>query len=496
MAVLSNCAAVEEPEPERDEHGDPIGLPPDSVCSIIQREAGCSQVIATLKRVRNNPVMVIAALQCITTIALGDVEVSEKMCLRQGLLAEMLEVASMYNLDEEVLTALFAALSPLTFARGVHELAHKLGLLPMLLAAMQEHTESHELLGHAASVLTNLAAMEEGREVFRALNAVPELMALLEGCGEATEFCRQTMIAFTRLCTEPDLAALVCTSGMHIVMATIGTHEIDSKFLSVAFKLLGHLAFEPANLKAIVQHNGIQKIIRAITMHPDYRPLMVSAIQTLDNIAMGSTENASIVIDEGGKELIQVIMESHADSPEIQRYGKSALLSMSALEGLSRSAAITAKAARSKGAGGGGGGGGGAGGGGEVKEDPLGLEVRQLLAAGRVFKVWQKGAAAPAHVVMSADFRSIIWQEVSSQKKLGALELRAVVGVKAGMGAGHKKSLLSMAAAAKHETAFSVLGEHNNLDLEAQSQKEQEKWVAAFSKLLHVFKTAPAKLVV
>ena len=195
--------------------------------------------------------------------------------------------------------------------------------------------------------MSAVIGMDEGREVFRALNAVPELMALLEGSPDAGEFCRQTMVALTRLCTEHDLATTVCTAGMHIIMATIAHYEIDSKVLSVAFKLLGHLAFEASNLKAIVQHGGIQKIIRAITMHPDYRPLMVSAIQTLDNISSGSTENASIVIDEGGKELIQVIMESHADAAEIQRYGKSALLSISALEGLTRSAQITAKAARS-----------------------------------------------------------------------------------------------------------------------------------------------------
>ena len=486
LGVLGNCAAVEEPEPERDENGDPIGAPPDTVCSIILREAGCSQVIATLKKHRNSPTMLVSTLQCLVSIAQGDVEVSEKMCLRQGLLKEVLEVTNMYNLDVEVLTAACQLLSPLTLAREVHGLAHSLGLLPSILAIMQEHTDAEELLDAATRSLTNLAAQEEGREVFRALNAVPALMALLEGCAEgAPAFCKELMATFTRLCTEGDLAALIATSGMHVIMSVIAKYEVDSKFLSAAFKLLGHLAFDPANLRAIVQHNGIQKIIRAITMHPDYRPLMVSAIQTLDNIAMGSTENASIVIDEGGKELIAAIMESHMDSKEIQRYGKSAMLSMSALEGLSRSAAITAKAARSKG--------GGGGGEGPAVEDPLG-EHRHVLSAGKVFKVWHNGTSKPAHVVMSADFRSIVWQEVSTQKKLGALELRAVVGVRAGMGAGHKKSLMSMQTAAKHELSFSVLGEHSNLDLEASSAKEQEKWVTAFTKVHQVFRSNPGAL--
>jgi len=331
--------------------------------------------------------------------------------------------------------------------------------------------------------ICNLVIMEEARDVVMEINAVPTLMGLLEACSGYVEFCREAFRTITRLCTDKGTSILIASTSMHVIMGTIKQQDEDEKFLDVAFKTLGAIAHEPSNLKAIVNHEGIQRIITAITMHPDYAPLMKSAIQSLDNIAMASQDNASIVIEEGGKELLEMVMESHKDNADIQRYGKSALLTMSALEGLSRSKNITERAARSK-----------ARGGAEVKEDPLG-EFRHVLSAGKVMKLWNSGSSRAVHVLASADFRSIVWQEVGSTKKLGALELRAVVLVRAGIESkGFKRGFMSLEAAAKVEHCFSVVGDHSNVDLEAGNVKEREKWVAAFTKLHEVFKTNPAGL--
>jgi hypothetical protein len=160
---------------------------------------------------------------------------------------------------------------------------------------------------------------------------------------------------------------------------------------------------------------------------------------------------------------------------------------MSALENLTKSAEITAKAARAAAAPG------------ARKKaaeagpaDPL-AEYRHALSAGKVMKVWSKGAPKAAHVVVSPDFRSIVWQEVGTQKKLGALDLRAVITVRAGKGEGHKKSMLSTKKV-DDELAFSVVGERNSLDLEANSVKERTLWVDALSKLLNIFRTNPGAL--
>ena len=481
MQVLSNCSAAEEPEPELDEHGDPVGAPPDSICHIILREAGCSQVISNLKKFRNNPRLVLDTLACLNNIS-NDAEVAEKMCKKQGLLREVLDVMKMYDLDTEVLTAAAQLLGTMSFSRGCIGLFIDAGVMPLLLNHMEAQTDAPALLAGMQQCISNLVVMEDGREAVRELHAIPTLMSLLETCVAHHDFAREAFKTITRLCADKDMSVEIASTSMHILMAAIAKYEEDAKFLDVAFKTLSAVAFEQSNLRAIVQHNGIQRIISAITMHPDYAPLMKSTIQSLDNIAMASTDNASIVIDEGGKELLELVMESHKDNADIQRYGKSALLSMSALEGLTRSKNITERAARNKGKAV------------AVKEDPLG-EFRYLLSAGKIMKIWTGGSSKSVHVLASNDFRSLVWQEVGTTRKLGALELRAVVLVRAGMeGRNFKRGLLNMEAAPKAEQCFSVVGDHSNVDLEASTVKDREKWVAALLKLHEVFKTNPAGL--
>ena len=53
-------------------------------------------------------------------------------------------------------------------------------------------------------------------------------------------------------------------------------------------------------------------------------------------------------MQEGGKAIIEEIMKAYEDDAEIIKHGKSAILSMSALENLSKSAAIAAQAKSKK----------------------------------------------------------------------------------------------------------------------------------------------------
>lgn len=292
-------------------------------------------------------------------------------------------------------------------------------------------------------------------------------------------FVQECLSTLTRLCGDDELSSQVAEHGMHVLMAAVNKHSSDPEFLTDAFRLLGHLAFVETNLRIIVQHNGIQAIVNAICSHPDSKPLMVRSIQTLDNIAMANQENAAIVIQEGGRELIEEIMKAYDDDEDIQRHGKSAILSMSALENLSKSAELAAQATRQKkkamAT--------------EAVADPL-ADHRHMLSAGQVLQVWTKGSPKPCHVLVSSDWRSIVWQDPKNSKKLGAMDLRSVIAVRAGTGSGHKKSMLSRARV-DPDCAFSLVGERASLDLEATVRGDALKWVDALTTLLHVFKSKP-----
>jgi hypothetical protein len=61
-----------------------------------------------------------------------------------------------------------------------------------------------------------------------------------------------------------------------------------------------------------------------------------------------------------------------------------------------------------------------------------------MLSAGQVLQVYTKGSAKPCHVLVAPDWKSIVWQDPKNAKKIGALDLRAVGAVHAGVEDGHK----------------------------------------------------------
>lgn len=483
MEVIGNFASLEEGAPEVDASGNVIN-PKDSIHSIILREAGCAQIIANLKTYSNSASVIKAGLDALANIA-NDVDVTELMAEKQGLVVAVIEVMQANDWDVEIISRAVTLLAVMTYARNVQPLIAQLDGIQVLLSAMEQHGAAPEVLASAQLALTNLAGNEDARTALRNMEGIPTILSLLEANLSQKDYVAEVMKTLTRLCADDSLSMSIASRGMHIIMAVIERFSRDPEFLTVAFRLMGHLAFVESNLTIIVQHNGIQRVIQAISAHPDSQTLMVRCIQTLDNLAMANKENAAIVIDEGGKELIETIKDTYPDSAEIQKAGNSALLSLSALENLSKSAEITAKAARL----------------GNVKKkvddaptDPL-HEYRALLKAGKVLKVWSKGSTTAAHVLCSPDFRSIVWQEVKPpQKKLGAVDLRTVTGVREGTNDGHKKGLLSTAKPVDPDCAFTVLTERGSLDLEANNVKEKGTWVAAITLLLKLFRENPQAL--
>jgi hypothetical protein len=377
----------------------------------------------------------------------------------------------------------------MTYAKDVLKSIAQNDGITMLLSAMEQHGSSQSLLASAQLALTNLATSEDARTQLRNMDGVSVLLSLFETNMANKEFVTESIKTMTRLCADDTLSKSIAADGMGLLMQAVDRYD-EPGFLTIAFRLIGHLAFVESNLTIIVQHNGIQRVISAISAFPDHLALMVRCIQTLDNIAMANKENAAIVIDEGGMELIETIKDTYPDSEDIQKAGNSALLSLKALENLAKSADITAKAARM-----------GKLQGGNTSaisampaKDGL-SEHRGLLKSGKVLKVWSKGSSVAAHVLVSGDWRSVVWQEIKPpQKKLGAVDLRTIQAIKAGKGEGHKKGMLSMSTPADPDCCISITTDRGSLDLEANSAKEKDNWVRALQALLQMYKTDPASL--
>eukprot|EP01138_Halocafeteria_seosinensis_P014727 gb/GECG01015034.1/.p1 GENE.gb/GECG01015034.1/~~gb/GECG01015034.1/.p1 ORF type:complete len:2451 (+),score=419.39 gb/GECG01015034.1/:1-7353(+) len=472
MEVLGNFASMEEDEGAT--------KAPDyrSIPSIIYEQGGTDAILRYMKKYFQNSSILKSALNALCNIC-NDMETAKKVALEQGLVNVVIDILQQHDWDEEIVAHCLPLLATLTYNEDCVKMIVEVNGVQALLSTIEAHGNNEDVLTAGQLAMTNLAADGDAQKNIRDLDGVSTILLLLNNHKNSKDFCAECLATLTRLAGDDELSKIIAENGLHTIMQTIERYHDDPDFLTSAFRLLGHLAFVESNIKILVQYNGIQAIIRAISTHPKSRNLMVRSIQTLDNVAMASKENAQVVIDEGGKELIETIMETYKEDEEIQRYGKSALLSISSLENLAQAeeAETEPKEVRTTT---------------KREEDPL-REYRQLLRSGQIMSVWKKGTPKRAHVLVSPDFRSIIWQDPKTKAKLGAVDLRSVSEIKQGKGPNHKKKLLSRKEV-DPTCCLSITAEKFSLDLETGQKTDVPKWVDAFQNLYEVFKTQPDKL--
>ena len=473
MEVLGNFASIEE-DVETMQKPDYQSIP-----SLMYEHGGTAAILKYMNQYFQNSSILKSGLNALCNVA-NDMETAKKAALEQGMVTLVIDILQQHDWDEEIVAHCLPLVATLTYSDECLGLIVEMNGIQTLLSTIEAHGKNEDVLTAGQLALTNLAANEQAQKNMKDLDGVSTILLLLTNHRNSKDFCSECFATLTRLAADDELSKIIAENGLHTLMQILELYHDDAEFLTGGFRLLGHLAFVESNIKILVQYNGIQVIIGAISAHPKSRGLMVRSIQTLDNIAMASKENAQVVVDEGGKELIETIMEAYSDDEEIQRYGSSALLSISSLENLNRAQKEEEKpkATKKKTT--------------TREEDPL-CEYRHLLRAGQIMDVWKKGTPKRAHVLVSSDFRSIIWQDPRSKNKLGALDVRSISQVKQGKGPNHKKKLLSRREP-DPSRCFSVQGEKFSLDAETSEKTDVPKWVDAFQQLYEVSKTQPDKL--
>jgi len=487
VEVLGNLAGGAEAEVEVDEYGVPLE-DRASIAATIQREAGCAEVIAALQRPSARVPLVLAALRTLANLA-GDAEVTEFMVERQALLPAVLGVMARYDWDGGVVAAAAAVLAAVSYAEVCLPTVAAAGTVEALLAAVVQHTTNPDLLSSVSDALLNLATDADCRAALREADGPTRLVAVLEANAAVKPFVVDMVALLAALAADADLSGAVGAAATGPLLAALARYQRDPAFVTDVLRLITTLSYVPANLTVLVQLNGIQAIIAAITVHPEHQPLILRGIQTLDAIALTSKENAAIVIEEGGRDLIQAIMaqEPYTTDDEVQRFGKSALVSMAALEQQTKSVEMTARAARAaalrKAAG--------------VSmhdlarpADPL-ADVRNMLTVGKIMKLWTKGSANAVHVLMPPDATSLAWQDIKTTKKLGAADFSTVSGVRLGCGDGHKKTSALGTKLLDEATCFVLATRSGEVCLECTTARDANAWVDALQRALHEHRTRP-----
>ena len=123
----------------------------------------------------------------------------------------------------------------------------------------------------------------------------------------------------------------VAQSVVHTVTTAMKLHTENTKVLTKLFDLMGSLAFENENLPLIVQYDGPSAIVDAICANPTDPSMVLSAIHTLENIAMCNDEYCQIVLAHGGKDCCEALAEAYEDNQEVSAACKSTILTFNAM---------------------------------------------------------------------------------------------------------------------------------------------------------------------
>jgi hypothetical protein len=191
------------------------------------------------------------------------------------------------------------------------------GLLPILLSSMQElNDDVPNLLVNGAVSLSRIAATRQYSPQLVAAGTVDLLKTFLEDNSQGelgddeNDFMLESLKAIANIASEPTVRKKVGTVTGCIILVC-RRHIKNPVVLEAALRVLSVLAFEPSNLKSIVNLGGINVIMLAIAKNTRNKALMVRAIKTIDFIAMGDPSYSLLVVKCGGKTMIAKIQGAY-----------------------------------------------------------------------------------------------------------------------------------------------------------------------------------------
>ena len=272
-----------------------------------------------------------------------------------------------------------------------------------------------------------------------------------------------------------DFAHYVAKSCVHLVTEAMKIHTENTRVLTGLFDLMGSLAFDNENLPLIVQYDGPAAIVDAICANPTDANMVLSAIHTLENIAMCNDEYCQIVLAHGGRDCCEALAEAYEDNQEVVSACNSTMLTFNAMVvgsgGLKtqvknrvRSMTTNHKNIQQK-----------------TTSEFLEKYRRRILDGGTCTKHHKSNAPRTRTIYVTDDFRLICWKEVGGKKAKGELRFNDVIEIIPGATTKALCRKHLMRSRPKADNCFTIKGKTRDLDLEFGTKAERDHWISMLS---------------
>jgi hypothetical protein len=307
-----------------------------TIAHAIFAEGGAHQILTVASASLHDTALLLASLKGLECVC-EDVRTAEKLA-PHGINEFVVNLMQTHEQDADIIDPAFDLACILCESTQCIEKLVQHGLLPILLSSMQElNDDVPNLLVNGAVSLSRIAATRQYSPQLVAAGTVDLLKTFLEDNSQGelgddeNDFMLESLKAIANIASEPTVRKKVGTVTGCIILVC-RRHIQNPVVLEAALRVLSVLAFEPSNLKSIVNLGGINVIMLAIAKNTRNKALMVRAIKTIDFIAMGDPSYSLLVVKCGGKTMIAKIQGAYKASADIQTAATSALTAMEAAE--------------------------------------------------------------------------------------------------------------------------------------------------------------------
>eukprot|EP00943_MAST-04B_sp_MAST-4B-sp1_P009914 g9914.t1 len=491
MAVhcLSNLSAANMPATEAPDSCGKDFHPPrngELTLDIMVQEGAIDILLATMRDFEYNGALGIACMEVLH--GLCETHAYAKRAFDLGAASIILNLLQQHDWDHEIVAAGFGCLSVLG-ETVIYEL--DAGVDKVLseddvknLATLITSIDSDEYQVAFSSICSVLKLFlsddDHGADSGKffvdngVLKALIHLMKTHLNVSTYLLECTPVLATFAHI---DEFAQYVAKSSIHLITEAMKIHAENSQVLTGLFNLMGSLAFENENLPLIVQYDGPAVIVDTICANPTDANMVLSAIHTLENIAMCNDEYCEIVLAHGGKDCCEALAEAYEDNQEILNACKSTMLTFNAMVSGSYNTTRTQ----------------------EVKTRVRGMTHRHRDSAQKATSVFLEkyrrrildGCTITKHhksnaprtrtIYVTPDFRLICWKEVGAKKNKGELAFNVVQDIIPGATTKALCRKHLMRSRPKPDCCFTIKGKLRDLDLEFQNKKDRDLWLTMFN---------------
>ncbi|GAA6234833.1 armadillo repeat-containing protein 6 [Lates japonicus] len=255
--------------------------------------------------------------------------------VKGGVLPLLTAAITQHSGSAELVKEASAALRVLTFDDDVrvtfghaHEHAKSIVLehngLKVLIEAAKAHLDNISVLSELCATLSRLAVRNEFCQDICDLGGLKLMMTLLADCYETAELVRQVLSAIRAVAGNDDVKdAVVNAGGVQLVVIAMNRHMSNSAVCENGCACLSVLALrKPNNCKVIMENGGALAAVQAMKTHPDAVNVQKQACMLLRNLVARMHNYSQPILEMGAEALIAQALKTHQDCGDV---GKAAL---------------------------------------------------------------------------------------------------------------------------------------------------------------------------